>query len=105
MCPPLEKVRTKGSMKGQSQTESSTKRDPSFFEYVDAMQSPHDSNSTRPSSSILRTKTHKRMKVVPMLDQFPTVLHDFIESVVDVARDGNCGYRAISALLGMREES
>ncbi|KAJ1391902.1 FAR1-related protein [Sesbania bispinosa] len=40
-----------------------------------------------------------------MLDQFPTVMHDFIESVVDVARDGNCGYRAISALLGMGEES
>ncbi|KAJ1385460.1 MULE transposase domain [Sesbania bispinosa] len=105
MCPPPEKVRTKGSTKGQSQTESSTKRDPSFFEYVDAMQSPNDSNSTRPSSSILHTKTQKRKKVVPMLDQFPTVMHDFIESVVDVARDGNCGYRAISALLGMGEES
>ncbi|KAJ1393007.1 MULE transposase domain [Sesbania bispinosa] len=65
MCPPPEKVRTKGSMKGHSQTESSTKHDPSFFEYVDAMQSPND----------------------------------------NVARDGNCGYRAISALLGMGEES
>ncbi|KAJ1393023.1 OTU domain [Sesbania bispinosa] len=105
MCPPPEKVRKKGSTKGQSQTESSTKRDPSFFEYVDAMQSPNDSNSTRPSSSILHTKTQKRKKVMPMLDQFPTVMHDFIESVVDVARDGNCGYRAISALLGMGEES
>ncbi|KAJ1380945.1 OTU domain [Sesbania bispinosa] len=105
MCPPPENVRTKGSTKGQSQTESSTKRDPLFFEYVDAMRSPHDSNSTRPSSSILRTKTHKRKKVVPMLDQFPTVMHDYIESVVDVARDGNCGYRAISALLGIGEES
>ncbi|KAJ1400893.1 hypothetical protein SESBI_29192 [Sesbania bispinosa] len=31
MCPPPEKVRTKGSTKGQSQTESSTKHDPSFF--------------------------------------------------------------------------
>ncbi|KAJ1433573.1 PKS-NRPS hybrid synthetase [Sesbania bispinosa] len=86
MCPPPEKVRTKGSTKRQSQTESSTKRDPSFFEYVDVMQSPNDSNSTCPSS-ILHTKTHKRKKVVPMLDQFPTVMHDFIESVVDVARD------------------
>ncbi|KAJ1406826.1 MULE transposase domain [Sesbania bispinosa] len=105
MCPPPEKVRIKGSTKGQSQTESSTKRDPSFFEYVDAMQSPNDSNSTRPSSSILHTKTQKRKKVVPMLDQFPTVMHDFIESVVDVARDGNCGYRAISTLLGKGDES
>ncbi|KAJ1391958.1 MULE transposase domain [Sesbania bispinosa] len=105
MCPPPEKVRTKDSTKGQSQTESSTKCDPSFFEYVDAMQSPNDSNSTRLSSSILHTKTQKRKKVVPMLDQFPTVMHDFIESVVDVARDGNYGYRAISALLGMGEES
>ncbi|KAJ1421320.1 Protein FAR-RED IMPAIRED RESPONSE 1 [Sesbania bispinosa] len=105
MCPPPEKVRTKGSTKGESQKKSSTKRDPSFFEYVNAMQSPHDSNSTRPSSSILRTKTPKRKRVVPMIDQFPTVMHDFNERVTDVARDGNCGYHAISTLLGMGEES
>ncbi|KAJ1387866.1 hypothetical protein SESBI_39627 [Sesbania bispinosa] len=49
MYPPHEKVRIKGSTKGESQKESSTKRDPSFFVYVDAMQSSHDSNSTRPS--------------------------------------------------------
>ena len=40
-----------------------------------------------------------------MLDQFHLCIHDFIENIVDVKADGNCGYRAIAALLGMSEDS
>ena len=40
-----------------------------------------------------------------MLDQFHPCIHDFIENIVDVKADGNCGYRAIVALLGMGEDS
>jgi len=40
-------------------------------------------------------------KVVLMLDQFHPICHPFIEEVVDVKADGNCGYQSIAALLGM----
>ena len=40
-----------------------------------------------------------------MLDQFHPCIQDFIENVVDVKADGNCGYRAIAGLLGLGEES
>ena len=40
-----------------------------------------------------------------MLDQFHPNMHQYITNIVDVKADGNCGYRAIAALLGMGEES
>jgi len=40
-----------------------------------------------------------------MFDQFHPCIHDFIENIVDVKDDGNCGYRAIVALLGIGEDS
>ena len=40
-----------------------------------------------------------------MLDQFHPCMHDFIENIVDVKPEDNCGYRAIAALLGMGEDS
>ena len=40
-----------------------------------------------------------------MLDQFHPCIQDFIENIIDVKADGNCGYRAIAALLGIGEES
>ena len=40
-----------------------------------------------------------------MLDQFHPNMHQYIADIVDVKADGNCGYRAIAALLGMGEES
>ena len=40
-----------------------------------------------------------------MLDQFHPCIHDSIENIIDVKADGNRGYRAIVALLGMGEDS
>ena len=40
-----------------------------------------------------------------MLDQFHLCIQDSIENIIDVKVDGNYGYRAIAALLGMGEES
>ena len=40
-----------------------------------------------------------------MLDQFHLCIQDSIENIMDVKADGNYGYRAIAALLGMGEES
>ncbi|KAH1189691.1 hypothetical protein GmHk_20G057419 [Glycine max] len=42
---------------------------------------------------------------IPMLDQFHPCIQDSIENIIDVKADGNCGYQAIAALLGMGEES
>jgi len=42
---------------------------------------------------------------IPMLDQFHLCIQDSIENIIDVKVDGNYGYRAIAALLGMGEES
>ena len=40
-----------------------------------------------------------------MLDQFHPFIHDFIENIVDVKANDNCGYRVIATLLGMGEDS
>ena len=40
-----------------------------------------------------------------MLDQFEPFIQGFIDNIVDVKADDNCGYQSISALLGMGEDS
>ncbi|KAH1249261.1 hypothetical protein GmHk_05G012659 [Glycine max] len=93
MCPPPTKVKTKGAPKKvMKRSERSTKRDPSYWE----------NTSVRPSASSFAPLKPGRM--IPMLDQFPPFMHGFIGDVVDVKADGNCGYRSVSALLGMGEE-
>ncbi|KAH1232862.1 hypothetical protein GmHk_09G025435 [Glycine max] len=104
MCPPPTQVKTKGAPKKvMKRSERSTKRDPSYWEYVDVYHSVQNSNtSIRPSASSFAPP--KPAKMIPMLDQFPLFMHGFIEDVVDVKADGNCGYWSVSALLGMGEE-
>ena len=78
MCPPLEKVKTKGAQKKHmTKHQRLTKRDLSYWEYVDALHSM----------------------------QFHPCIHDFIENIVNVKADVNCGYCAIAALLDMGEDS
>ncbi|XP_004511202.1 uncharacterized protein [Cicer arietinum] len=36
---------------------------------------------------------------------FPTFIHQYIEDIIGVVLDGNCGFRAIATLLGWTEES
>ena len=36
---------------------------------------------------------------IPMLDQFHPCIQDSIENIIGVKANGNCGYRAIAALL------
>ncbi|KAH1190500.1 hypothetical protein GmHk_20G058030 [Glycine max] len=38
-----------------------------------------------------------------MLDQFHPYIQDSIKNIIDVKADGNCGYCAMVALLGMGE--
>jgi len=82
----------------------STKRDPSYWENVNALHFVQSSNSLvkRSASS---SKQPIQIRNMPMLDQFHPCIHDSIVNIVDVKTDGNCGYRAIAALLGMGEDS
>ncbi|KAH1260803.1 hypothetical protein GmHk_02G003831 [Glycine max] len=104
MCPPPEKVNTKGAQKKpMKRNQRSTKRDLSYWEYVDVLHSVQNSNSSvkRNASSFDQPIPRRTM---PMVDQFHPVIHDFIDNIVDVKADGNCGYRVIPALLGMSKE-
>ncbi|KAL5131839.1 Protein FAR1-RELATED SEQUENCE 5 [Glycine soja] len=105
MCPPPAKVNTKGApKKTTSRNPRSTKRDPSYWEYVDAFESQQNSNSSvrRTASS---SEQPNRRTMMPMLDQFQPFMHDFIDKIVDVKADGNCGYRSVAGLLGMGQDS
>ena len=105
MCTPPEKVKTKGAQKKpMTKHQRSTKRDPSYWEYVDALHSVQNSNFLvkHSASSSKQSKPRRNMS---MFDQFHPHIHDFIENIVDVKPDGNCGYRAIVALLSMSEDS
>jgi len=104
MCPPTSKVNTKGaSKKLMKRSQRSTKRDPSYWEYVDAYHSVQNNNTSVRCTTSSEPPTPARM--IPMLDQFVPVIEGFIEDIVDVKVDGNCGYRSVAALLGMGEES
>ncbi|KAL5166848.1 Protein FAR1-RELATED SEQUENCE 5 [Glycine soja] len=68
MCPPPTKVNTKGApKKTTSRNPRSIKRDPSYWEYVDAFESQQNSNSLvrRIASS---SKQPDRRTMMPMLD-------------------------------------
>ncbi|KAL5123189.1 hypothetical protein HKD37_02G003824 [Glycine soja] len=71
MCPPPSKVNTKGAPKKlMKRSQRLTKRDPSYWEYVDA--SASSSEPLKPARMIL------------ILDQFVPFIQGFIEDVVDV---------------------
>ena len=79
MCAPPEKVKTKGTQKKQmTKHQRSTKRDLSYWKYVDALHFVQNSNSLvkRAASSSEQPKPRRNM---PMLDQFHPCIHDFIE--------------------------
>ncbi|XP_058766511.1 uncharacterized protein LOC131640124 [Vicia villosa] len=42
---------------------------------------------------------------IPFIDEMPVFMHKYIDQIVNVVRDGNCGFRAVSALLGKGEDA
>ncbi|KAL5137337.1 Protein FAR1-RELATED SEQUENCE 5 [Glycine soja] len=105
MRPPPSKVNTRGaSKKPMNKSQRSTKRDPSYWEYVDALHYVQNNNSSvkRSASSF---DPPKPTRIIPMLDQFEPFIQGFVDDIVDVKTNGNCGYRSIAALLGMGEDS
>ncbi|KAH1254638.1 hypothetical protein GmHk_04G011038 [Glycine max] len=65
----------------------------------------HVSSSRKVKRSISSSEELIQRQNIPMLDQFHLCIQDSIENIMDVKADGNYGYRAIAALLGMGEES
>ncbi|KAL5142522.1 Protein FAR1-RELATED SEQUENCE 2 [Glycine soja] len=78
MCPPPGKVKTKGAPK----------------------KSACQTSKVNKMRSVLLGR-----QSIPMLNQFHPCIQDSIENIIDVKADGNCGYCAIAALLGIGEES
>ncbi|KAL5127975.1 hypothetical protein HKD37_14G040311 [Glycine soja] len=92
MCPPLSKVNTKGALKKlMKRSQRSTKR--------------VQNNNTSVICTASSSEPLKPTSMIPMLDQFVPFIQGFIEDVVDVKADGNCGYWSVAALLGKGEES
>jgi len=105
LCPPLAKVNTKGApKKPMSRNPRSTKHDPSYWEYANVFHSMQNSNSLVRRSASSSDQTNPR-RMMPMLDQFQPFIHDFIDNIVDVKADGNCGYWSVAGLLGIGEDS
>ncbi|KAL5177770.1 hypothetical protein HKD37_08G023474 [Glycine soja] len=105
MCPPPVKVNTKGaSKKSMNRNPRSTKCDPFYWEYVDVFHSVQNNNSSVRRSASSSEQPNPR-RIMPMLDQFQPFIHNFIDNIVDVKADGNCGYRSVAGLLGMGEDS
>ncbi|XP_027940130.1 uncharacterized protein LOC114194217 [Vigna unguiculata] len=99
MLPPPSKVKTKGAAKSH-RSNKSTKRDPSYFEHVDAfIESSRQDTCVAKIENKLKSKRVIEEKVIPMLEQFNPVFHPYILDVVDVVADDHCGYRCIAALL------
>nr|XP_027188670.1 uncharacterized protein LOC101493161 [Cicer arietinum] len=124
MFPSVAKVKTKGApKKGKSKVskrDKSTKRDPSWWEYVDASVRCSGTNACstidtskveklapRPSVQKLTPRPSiskvQQPRVLLFKDWLPVEIHKFIDDIIDVGDDGNCGYRAVAALLGMGE--
>ncbi|KAH1212298.1 hypothetical protein GmHk_14G040536 [Glycine max] len=104
-CPPVDKVKSKGSQKGHAgKFARSMKCHPSFFEHVDALRSQHDSSSSWKSPGTSSQQSAHKRKIL-MLDQFHGNLHPYISDIVDVGSDGHCGYRAVATLLSIGEDS
>ena len=103
--PPLEKVKTKGAPKKPlTKQQKSTKHSPSYWDYVDVLHSVQNSNSSVKHSASSSKQLIQRQNI-PMLDQFHSYIQDSIENIINVKADGNCGYHAITVLLGMGTES
>ncbi|KEH36852.1 hypothetical protein MTR_2g023140 [Medicago truncatula] len=125
MYPPPNKVNVKDApKKGKREVckrQKSTKCDPSWWEYVDAaFESQGSVQKLTPQPSILKFRIQQsqqkltprpslnkvdKPRVMPFMEWLHKEIHHFIDHVLDVGPNGNCGYPAIGALLGRGEDS
>ena len=100
MLPPPEKIKTKGGVKknGKRPAGYDVYRDPSYHEYVDRAHSCSQKSSKRVCSQLSQTSEKKPCS--KYITQFPTHIRPFIDDIVDVMKDGNCGFRVIALFHG-----
>jgi len=105
MLPLMSKIKMKGAPKSH-RSKKSTKRDPSYFEHVEAfIETSRQEKGVTKTENKLKAKCVIQEKIIPMLEQFNPIFQPYIVDVVDVVVDGHCGYKCIAALLGIGEES
>jgi hypothetical protein len=129
MSPPPRKIPTKGAKKKVDIARSkgkitSTSRIPSSWEVVDS-QNPDSQPSPSPTTSSYKRKKGARLgktslsplpppsryskpKAIPVMrpiDYMSRFKLPFIEKVVDVIGDGDCGFRAIFEFMGLTEQN
>ncbi|XP_058778673.1 protein FAR1-RELATED SEQUENCE 3-like [Vicia villosa] len=111
--PPYQPLKTKGAPKTpkSSQDDTSTKRDPSYCEHVDALildsptpKSKCSGNKRARISKPPRTPPIKKPLMI-YIDEMPLFMHKYIDNIVHVGSDGNYGYRAVAGLLGKGEDN
>ncbi|XP_058741370.1 uncharacterized protein LOC131613742 [Vicia villosa] len=100
MCPPPEKIKTKGGVKKKEKRHVGydVYRDPSGYEYVDQAHSSSRKYSKRLCSQLSQTSKNKEFD--KYIVQFPDYIRPFIDDIVDVRDYGNCGFRAITSFHG-----
>jgi len=119
LSPPSKNVVTKGAPKRKRTTlkVSSTGRIPSRLETIDSKNT--DSQPSQPKRSFPRRKdarldtysrsqasssTSKPFRNIPYISQIPNIMRPLVEEIVNVKRDGHCGFWVIARHLGMDEE-
>ncbi|XP_050895711.1 uncharacterized protein LOC127102382 [Lathyrus oleraceus] len=111
MKPPSQPIKTKGAQNKMKPTlkENSTTRPPSYFEHVYKVFS--DSPTLKSQRSVVKGDRINKPPLTPpppkiiFIDEMLVFMHKYIERIVNVAGDGNCGYRAVSSLLGKGEDN
>lgn len=98
--------------------EASTSQDPSLWERVDSHYRDSQISKTKPSfpkrksartdkaspCPFLRTTTVPNPNL-PHIDHMPLFMLSYIEKIVDVKGDDNCGFRVVLGHVGMSEKS
>jgi len=119
--PPLKKVATKGASKRVKSTPKtrSTGRILSRWETIDAQnpdgQCSHGkSNVPKSKGSRLGTCSRSQASTptskpkpylqLPYISQIPHLMRPYVEDIVNVRGDGNCGFRVVARYMGLNEE-
>ncbi|XP_058747057.1 uncharacterized protein LOC131620051 [Vicia villosa] len=123
MKPSSQLVKTKGAPKKLKPTsnDNSTTRAHSYCEHVDKLfpDSPTPKSQTSSNKEVFISKPPPTPipPKIPIIEEMPipakitfikemqVFMHKYIERIVNVAGDGNCGYRTVSTLLGNGENS
>ncbi|XP_038713425.1 uncharacterized protein LOC120007295 [Tripterygium wilfordii] len=107
---PRDKFKTRVRL---SKAELSTHRAPSAFELVDSTCIDKSSQSSKLTSTDKKIFVSRNSNITSMVvvekplginiyrGQFPSAIDKYINDIVDVAADGNCGYRAVAGLMGI----